>query len=526
MASPAPATARSWDALAVAVGLWITGSHLRFFAIDERVPRDPGLYYGDVPQAWAWLGDPGAHVGELLELLGTSGGWYQLVLAAALRVFGRSSEVFDGVVAIWVPLVVLMVGLLARRLGGSAAAAFAVALVGTVPWVVVTGRTPWIHLPETALVLGALAAWAYDPDLERPRTVAAMIVTGGLALALRPSGLVFVAPLVLVLRPWARPRSWWILGGWSLAVAPAVEHVLSGYMDAKLAAREGYEQVLPPWWAQLLDGLGPPTLAILLLGLLAVLVKRRFSGGLGLVVACWVASSALMWAIFSVGFDNFVVLGPGLVVVAAVALVAVHPRLALLPTLVLAGTRAMGGLPEPSPNDWKAPWSGFSARHVLGLFDASCPESGGCVVAADRGLFASFGEDVGELGIFLLARDEVQVQDLRFRANLPEMALDAAATYECPMMEQDWTVRHPHAARNLAQVAVADELLVVWKHEVTPGCTFVWMTPSGELPRPELLPADGETVEEPYEPAVVREARPRAPSRGRNRPRHGAGRRP
>ncbi len=510
----APLLSRRWDAAAAIVAAAVVGSHVRFFALDGRFPEDHGLYYTRVPDAWRFWGDLSVHAGDLVTLLAARGGWYEALLGAALRVFGRTPEVFDAVVAIWMPLIVVLTGLLARQLAGSAAAVFAVALAGSIPWVVVHGRTPWIHIPEAALVLGALTVWAGDQALERRRTRLVLALTGALAVSLRPSGLVWMAPLAVALAPWRGRRSWWVLAVWGIAAVPALRDVAGEYMSAKLDARADYEALLPSAWSQLLEGLGPLGLLVIDASVLAMILKRRWSGRVGAVVGCWVASAVAMWWIFSVGLDNFVVVAPGVAVLASAAAVAVHPQLAWVPVFALLLSRAPGGVPHPSPKDFKAPWTGFSPRTMEGLFTASCPDGRACAIGVDRGLFTWFGEEPGDLALFLMGHDDVTVEDLRFRRGDGLPAVQAAATWSCPGLERDWDRKYPDAGENLAEVVEAQELMVVWRYAVSGTCTLLWMTPGGELLVPEALPEVGEVLDEPQVPSVTWVQRRKGSSRG------------
>ncbi|MDP6935409.1 MAG: hypothetical protein QGG40_20985, partial [Myxococcota bacterium] len=166
------------DAASTFVLLGTIAAHLTFIRADRRLPADLGRYYTDLPELWEAWGSPAESAGHLLGALAEIGGWYNLLLAGALRFFGRHPAVFQLLDLVSVAAVVLLAAAVARRLGGPVAGLVAASLTAAAPVVVVEGRHAWIHLPEAALVLGALYAWVRDPTLRAPVSRWALAILG------------------------------------------------------------------------------------------------------------------------------------------------------------------------------------------------------------------------------------------------------------------------------------------------------------------------------------------------------------
>jgi hypothetical protein len=181
-----------WSLAAGAVGLAVVAAHVRFAAIDGRPPVDLNRSYELLPDLYGALGEPRG-IGEALRLAVTaSNGVYNLLLAAMMRILGRSFALMDVFDVIWVATILIAVWVMTRRLSGPPAALAAVALAGNAAGVVLMGRQGWIHVPELALLAVVLAALAGDPGLGRRRTVAAVALAGAGALTLRPSALIWI----------------------------------------------------------------------------------------------------------------------------------------------------------------------------------------------------------------------------------------------------------------------------------------------------------------------------------------------
>ena len=191
----APSRFPAWPLTAAVIAVTIA-AHIRFILVDTRVPRDLGLYYGGVPHAYDLLlgRTPGA-LSEWWQTIGQSSGWYHLLLAAVLAIFGRGQDTFQVPDVLWVASVLTLTGLITRRIAGARAALVAVTLTAAMPGLIVSGRTGWLHVPEAALALAGVWTWMGDPGLTRRGTGVTLAVLGLLELALRPSGLVWYGSL-------------------------------------------------------------------------------------------------------------------------------------------------------------------------------------------------------------------------------------------------------------------------------------------------------------------------------------------
>ena len=89
-----------WDVAAAAVVVAVVVAHVSFLLADGRLPRDPGLYYRDLPglyDAWS-AGD----LGTVLRGLGESSGWYNALIGLTMAVVGIHPLAFSLFDALWV----------------------------------------------------------------------------------------------------------------------------------------------------------------------------------------------------------------------------------------------------------------------------------------------------------------------------------------------------------------------------------------------------------------------------------------
>ena len=507
--------------------------HLVYLYADTRVPRDLGLYYSSVPLALrAMSGTARLEGGPWGRLLLQPTGWYNVVQAGCLRVFGRSPDAFQVPDVLAATLIVLFTGWIARRLGGDRAGAIAAALVASMPGVVVAARTSWLHVPEAALALGAVVAWMADPLLRRWRTPLIVGVCVALGLALRPSGLVWMGSLGLLplasvwLARRAGEKAPWGKVALTLGVAALVLPIplrnIQEYLGAKAAARERYATTLPDLGLQvkLLFG-GIPTAA------LAAALGMRLGGRVArtedparapalLLLGAWVVGALVLWAGFQAGIDNFTLLCPALAALAAVTLAA-RPRLGLavalaawIPFAVMQFVPAQGpdalthrvpGLRDLAMephllNQYRA-YSRFGAPEVRDLVSATCGERAqprSCVIVADQGLYQPFGEEPGHLELFLAGEERVRLENLRMLRSANQLPIAALAEFHCGERDIAWRLRWPTSLPMLEQLTQAQDLRPVWALEVGPGCTFVWFTPAGMVKYPDHLPLAGHRV--------------------------------
>jgi hypothetical protein len=518
MAQPESSAARwrrRYDLLTALLILAVLAAQIWFAHADLRLPRDPGLYYKLVPELYHALGAPIAERATILEALASSTGWYNLLLAAGMKLFGRGPEVFELACATWVGLLLLGCALLARRSSGPLAAFCAVALAAAMPSVLIIGRTPWIHIPETALASLVLVAWQRDRALERWRTVAAMALGGVLVITLRHSGVVWIAPLApLLLWTGGKPRAWgriaMVGAAWALGmVVPILE--FSAYLQAKMGARDRYASQLPEFLEQLVANLSWPTLLACGLGLLLLLLRtpRVPNDPLRPLLLVWVLLGGLMWSLFRAGLDNFTPMMAALAVLGGLGLARIGAW-GILPALfsfvitslpqwvdkdAVVIFHSVPGFPDFTagvhPNNHYRPWKGFAHPQVRELLAASCPrrEDATCWIAVDQGLFSPFTEDPGRLELFLMGEERVQLLSLRDLEALPRIAkLHGMATYFCPERDEDWRERYPQSQTLFKQIMDGFEMEAVWSTDLFMGCSYLWMAPGGELLHSEDLP--------------------------------------
>ena len=297
----------------------ISGAHIHFIAVDGRLPQDMGLYFQDLPQLHrAWWGK--APKAVIFDVLMTSGGWLQVLISGVLAVVGRSGAAFRVFDLIATVSCVGLAGAVAWRAAGRQAGLIATLLCAITPMIIVTGRSSWIHIPELALLLGAVLAWVRDPELAQWRTVAGLVIFGGLCLTLRPSALIWVGTLLpfILIRLRRAPRQVVAtLVGWALVLPISLSN-FSQYLDAKGFARERYARSVPELSQEVSVHLGP---ILLLVGLIGVsCAVSRKSGKLGLLSLSWIALGVLLYGHFRAGLNNFSPLAAGLCILTAIGL--------------------------------------------------------------------------------------------------------------------------------------------------------------------------------------------------------------
>jgi hypothetical protein len=511
----------AWNGASLLVLLGTLAGHLLYLLQDGRVPRDPGLYYKRLPDAFSWIGNPGADSSALLPVLVESTGWYNLVAGAGLQFFGRSPEVFRALDVLWVGCVLVGAWWLARHLSGAAGGFAAIALLASMPMVVLSGRTGWIHIPEAALVLGVAVAWARDPEMKGRATVGAMAVLGSMAITLRPSGATWLAAILPALGWWFLRGGRWktrsphlVWASWALALWVPLRN-LGPYVEAKLDARTRYVEHLGDLGQQLTWVFGEGVMVLLGIGLALSLWKRSHPmKEIVVPLVAWPILSGVLWVLFRSGLDNFPLLGIGLAVLAGSGLGRAWALGALLPGifwvffslpqwLPLTMVRQHPVLQLATPlgasthmlNHYRS-WRGFGREDVLQLLAATCPPFASgetCRILVHQGLFQPFGEEPGDLELFLLELDTVEILDVR---NLPpgleNYPLHGAVEFRnCGRREEHWRSRFPRAAREFSEVVKATGLVSVWSRPLDKKCGVYWFAPKGGLTAYGTLPDTG-----------------------------------
>lgn len=504
---------RLWDIAALAVVIAVVIAHVSFLLADERIPQDPGLYYRALPELHAaWLaGDAATLARGVME----SSGWYNAMVGLTMAIFGVSTLAFSLFDALWVGLILLGVGLIARQLQGPAAALAAVCLAGSMPVIFLVGRTSWIHTPETALILLAVALWAVDRDLSRWRTAIGMALLGILTITLRPSGLVWTATLVPLLvvqgpRRWGRIVTVGV--AWLVALAVPLQNAQK-YMTAKAAARDRYATHLPGLVEQLMSNMGTLAMAAVALGLLAGLLRRpRRVEPLAVLMLGWTGISLGLWVLFQAGMDNFPLIAPAVAILGGWGLARLLRPLALLAVPVFALLYIPQWVPSSSvrflhriPGLGAYIYGGDMRNHyrvyqrygwsdVEALQAATCPDRT-CRIAIDQGLLEPFVEDIGELELFLVQAENIELISIREGTLPSNLTVDALVEYHCAShSDAQWRERFPDSIDNLAEVMEGLKMLPVWSRQISTACTAIWLTPEGVLADPDALPATGERL--------------------------------
>ncbi len=495
-------------------------AHLRFLILDPRLPWDANLAYDQLPLVHDALVRPDPRW-LLREVFTQPTAGYGLLLALPMAVGVPRPLVMELFSLLWVGLALGCVAGVARRLFGGPAAAIAVALLAGGWSVVVVGRSTWIHVPELALVLLLLWTLVRDPPLRRWSSVVLVALSGAMAMAIRPSGLLWVGstlPLLLwgVLRgqpkALALGRLAVVCAAWALGACPAVVE-LWPYLSGKLGRREAYQGVteVPVMLRQLGMMIGPTTAAVGVLGLGALTLRHRRAlapegRGPVLVLLAWLLITPAVVLGFRAGFDNFPALAVALALLGAGGLAALPRPLWVLPGLVFLAGWLPQWLPEPKADrvipllrTWTQAQPGLCYRvedrldpaTVRSLLDASCPspDQGRCVVAVDHGLFSPSPEEPGKLELFLAGRQRTEVIATYVHDTVRwGHEANAFASFGCGFLEERWLQRRPGSQRVARQVLQRGGFAEVWGQDLGQGCWYRWYTPGGMLLDPEAMP--------------------------------------
>jgi len=498
-------------------------AHLRFMALDPRLPWDANLCYDQLPlvfEALRKLPSPG--LGRIVRLVFTeTTGGYDLLLALPMMLGAPRALVIELFGLFWVLSSLLCVALVARRVFGGPAAVMASALLASGWAVVVLGRSTWIHVPELALVLMVFCALVLDPPLRRWSSVALVALAGGGAMGIRPSGAVWMAcllPLLVygLLRHPPRRGGWARLGavliGWGVGAIPTLME-LWPYLHGKLQRRQAYGHVvedvtlLRQVWN--IVGVLPVILGVLGLVVLAVRFRKAVppsARGPVLTLLAWLLLSPVLVLVFRAGLDNFPAFCVALAVLGAGGLAQLPKPLWLLPILAFLVHWTPQWLPErpkqrvqPLVRTYLQALPGLSYRVearldpavVTSLLDATCPPARRerCMVVVDHGLFSPSPEEPGRLEIFLMDRPRVELLPVY----VPEASrwgheAHVFASYSCRFLESSWSARRPGWDEVGRGVRARGRMELVWERDLGRGCVYRWYTPGGKLLFPDRLP--------------------------------------
>jgi len=450
-----------------------------YFAVDGRIPRDPGLYWADLPRVWRALG------GGRWEMVGPvllrPGGWLVVLMATVGRI-SRDVWLMELLSVVSVATVVDCAGRLGATVGRQQDAAAAVwggwlgaVLAAGMPLVVVQGRLPWIHLPEAALLGVLMVVLTEDPKLSRWTSWGVAAVAGLLLASVRHSGLVWLLTVV----PLLRGRAWWLLLPWGVGALPSVGAMLP-YLLAKTAARESYASRLPSLMVQSGRMLGVWTVAVVSVGLGLRLRHRRWDR-LAWVAGAQLLTAGLLWMVFRAGIDNFTPMALGLVILAAGGTGRWTTGLATAGALWV-WTLSFVPVGAPDFRTLHTRWRAPEVRAIRQLLKASCVE-GPCRVGADSGLFMPDGEEPGRLELWLLGLDKVELIDLRAGPRvLAQTPVEAVAHWDCGERDAVWLERFPRSLKWQRLGRNQWRLAPAWVFRPDDQCALVWWTPDGRLP--------------------------------------------
>lgn len=511
---------RIWDAIAVGLILAVVVAHVRFAVQDGRPPQDPNHCLGALPSVYELMGSPG-NLPELIEYtVSRTSSWYNLLVAAAMRLVGVGPGVLQALNVAWVGLLLTMVALVARRLWGPPAAVAALLLIPpNSEAMIVLARIGWIHVPELAVFLALLLLLVRDPALRRWGTVVGVALLGMAGIIIRPSGLIWASTLVpLLASGWLVSehrrrfalRCGTVLVCWGLALIPVAQE-LSSYVDNKLVSRDRYAFLASP--EVLLSGVrsdvGVVTGLAALVGivLLALRYPRQHWRTTALL-GVWVVLPFVLYLSLHAGMSNFPAYVAALALLGAGGL-ARYPRIAL-PLLAAVWIPLYGAqwLPAQTAGHLFARWAPgnlyvddplnhyrvdtwMDAQIVLDLIDASCPhmDRRECTIHVDRCLFRPSGVDPGWLEMFLYDLGNVRLVPV-WDPNYPVSANsgDGMGSYICAQADTDWMARFPETQQRRDEAVHRLHYEEVWTRHMAPGCRYTWYTPHGKVKAPQRMP--------------------------------------
>lgn len=525
---------RALDGLTAAIVAACVLAHLRFILLDQRLPHDLNLAYTDLPLAWSALVKPEVPIRDFFVAIMRPGGWYEALQAVILAVFGRGAGTFRAIDVVWLAVILGGSALVARRLGGPRAGAATAALAGAMPLLIHVSRSGWIHIPETALGVLGLLAWTRDPAMKHWRSPAIIGVVGALALALRPSAMVWFAPLLGVVlltreglsRPWLA-RVGAIALAWTLGLAVQLPK-LGAYLEYKVQARARYLAILPDVAQQAALLLGPLVLIGVIVGvalwiwpprapLPEGLERRgRLPSPLLLLLAAWTLGPLALQLLSAAGLDNFPLIAVGAALAGGLGYGARAPRLLALPLagfLLLHGAqyvtaggpmplwvRALGIVVQPPMGEVVdspfLPARGFGAAEAEALLRATCGDRlekpQGCKIAVDQGFFYPYPEEPGSLELLLMRQENVELLGLMAPIPVRDIQPDALVGYDCGTEDVIWRQRFPHSIAALRELSTEHNLRLAWSYSPIPRCLMTWFTPGGTLLDESALPPIGE----------------------------------
>ena len=526
---PRPRTDRLWDVLTLTVVLLLVAAHMRYALLDQRLPHNTNVTYFFC-HLFHELGDADGPGRALRNAALGMAGWYNLGIAAAMKIVGRAPLVLHLLDAAWLALVLLGTALIARRLWGPAAAFAAVVLIPPDGYdLVLMARVSGIHIPEMALLLGVLVPLVFDQRLSRWSTAAVVGLAGAAALSIRISSVIWMAtllPLLLACALHGPPRKeplkklGLVLALWALA-APPVFVYLRTYLGDKLGhhAEFAADRTLSLFYSMFTTDLGGPVFWVGL-GLVVVAAVRWRPLPLRylLVLLSWFVVPSLLMLIFVAGARDFPMYYVAFALLVAGALSRLPSPLLLLLLLIWGPRYVTQFLPEPSAravsqvvhdvplhhddsilNHYRV-HDGMGFTQFLALQQATCPQDGrkSCriLIPHDQGLCTPQPWDSGisDMEIFFLGRTHVHVERL---PDDPDQRPDnergpphALGGFFCTQGDEGEAPDPQEQVRLRSQETIRRYgFEEVWRTQVDSHCQYVWSTPDGIVLRRDRLPA-------------------------------------
>lgn len=481
------------SAVCAILGL-LTTLQLDYVLRDTRLPRDANAALRHVPELAEAM--QAGRAGEVLAGLARTGGWQEVSVAGLAVLFGRTPLVWHAWYTGWLLLAVAGLARATRAVRVDAVLP-AVALFAGFPVLLEQARVGWIHLPELALILVAVALLLDDEPIDGVR---AAILGGCLALTgtLRGSGLAWAT--VVALPALVRARSHGgaiacVLGGLGVALTVTGAEI-AAYATEKAGAAVRYASLgganglfilrlslgfVTTWVVAFGVGLGasawPSRRRLALAGLVAfgIVVPLVSMFALSAPVAntpVFLAATALL------GGMGLATLGRsgrwGAVVLSLPPLLG-----QLVPgsvTTPLGLPLALGRYWRDDAQNYQRPYPHGVARVIAEPLAACVARARPCSIVTESGLFSVTPEERGRLELFFLGYTPDEVVLTAPTHVQPMFPVDVVARYRCEGATEEWARRHPGYAEAAEALIVARGLTAERTLSVGPRCTYRWNT--------------------------------------------------
>lgn len=401
--------------------------YIRFMVLDARAPTDMGHYYTPLIDFLKHSERDGA-MGNL-HLLATP---YSAMLAGLMLVLAPSAGLMEAVDGIGLFVLLVASWKVARVVAGPTAGLVAVLLVAGFPQTQVMARIHWIHHPESAAIMGALAIGVAAPALATwPQRIGAFCFLL-LGLTTRETGLPFGLPVAMILTVGA-----WRAGSKKMAIFMAFTAMLGvgilaptllPYLAAKIDNASGYAAAVGNPFPVLIRALCVITFVAAVPFALLGFTNWKHRGWALVVTALaliWVLGGIAAVAVYHVGIDNFPLVGVGIALAAGigaarwawlkipaigstlVAATLVQGSALVSPLILTPIDSALAPYGTTGPlNYLRVYWGAASAAMLRPIAERACQTIADqgwqdCLVLVSRGLFNPSWEDGGSFGMYL-----------------------------------------------------------------------------------------------------------------------------